>query len=65
MPIRILAAVQLRPMTVREIACALSATDERVRLSVLKMEADGRLMRAGFGAKASRRGTTPYLWRAA
>lgn len=61
---RILEAIKLAPMTVRQIADVLCASDESIRQLLMRMEGTRKVRRAGFAPKA-RTGSTPYLWVAA
>jgi hypothetical protein len=58
---RILGTIKLAPMTVKQIADALCASDESVRQLLFRMEERRQVRRAGF-APRSKFGTTPYLW---
>ncbi len=59
--IRICEVLKLKPMTGREIATSLSASDENVRTSLQRLERRGCVRRAGF-KRVKRCGTSAYLW---
>lgn len=65
LPTRILSAIQLRPMTVKELSLTLSKNDTLVRNALRTMESKGCVKRAGFAARARLGGAAAYLWRAA
>lgn len=61
---RIVKAVSLKPMTIKQIAEVLCANDNSIRLAMVGLEASGKVKRQGFAPK-SHMGCTPYLWVAA
>jgi len=62
---RIVGALKLQRMTTNELAAAVYATHEMVRLRLIQLEKSGRVRRAGFANKTFTFGITPYLWEAA
>lgn len=61
---RVVAAIRMKPMTIRQIGEAVSASDNYLRVAMDRLERAGKVRRKGFAQK-SRTGATPYLWEAA
>lgn len=61
---RIIAAVQLGPMTVQAVAKALMVNEENVRTTMQRLEAKRLVKRVGFQQRHGQMGASPYLWAA-
>lgn len=62
---RIVAALQLRQLTIAELTPMVFSTPRHVRKCLADLSAEGRVKKGQLAARTSRMGATPHFWEAA